>query len=188
MKKNILALMALVATMNLNAQFVLTPNNFVLENDASKNYEVLYFDSISKHDLYRFAKSYLEGIFNNPQKVLNCTEDDHIIVDYEGDSFSVSGGWSWAKYDVCYKYTFEFKDGKIRVIPFFKNIVQRGGQSDGKIIPLIGSNFMGKDAVFGEKSGKCIFKKGKQMAENETNAFIAEFANGIKKAKSDSDW
>lgn len=120
--------------------------------------------------------------------ILNCTEDDHIIVDYEGDSFSVSGGWSWAKYDVCYKYTFEFKDGKIRVIPFFKNIVQRGGQSDGKIIPLIGSNFMGKDAVFGEKSGKCIFKKGKQMAENETNAFIAEFANGIKKAKSDSDW
>lgn len=30
MKKIILALMALIATLNLNAQFVLTPNNFVL--------------------------------------------------------------------------------------------------------------------------------------------------------------
>ena len=188
MKKLFFVLVALFATLNLNAQFVLTPNNFVLEKDANKNYDVLYFDSISKHDLYRFAKSYLEGVFNNPQKVLNCTEDDHITVDYEGDSFSVSGGWSWAKYDVCYKYTFEFTDGKIRVIPFCKNIVQRGGQSDGKVIQLIGSNFLGKDAVFGEKSGKCIFKKGKQMAENETNTFIAEFEKGIRNAKAESDW
>lgn len=188
MKKFILSLMALIATLNLNAQFVLTPNNFVLESDYSKDYEVMYFDGVSKHDLYRFAKSYLESIFNHPQKVLNCSEDDHITVDYEDDGFSVSGGWSWAKYDVCYKYTFEFKDGKIRVIPFFKNIVQRGGQSDGKIIPLVGSNFIGKDAVFGEKSGKCIFKKGKEKAEKETNAFIAEFESGIKKAKADSDW
>lgn len=171
----------------MQAQFVLTPNNFVLESDNSKNALVIPFEGISQHNLYKYAKSYLESLFNNPQKVMTCTDDEQITVDWEGSNFSVSGGWSWAEYAVNYKYTVEFKEGKIRFIPYFKYVLQHGGQSSGKQIDLIGSNFMSKNAVFNKK-GKCIFSKAKERADSETNAFVAELKAAINKGQADSDW
>lgn len=105
MKKCIYLLFVLLLSINAQAQFVLTPNNFALGSDNSKNALVIQFDGISLHDLYKYTKSYLESVFNNPQKVLSCTENEQITVDWEGSDFSVSGGWSWAKYAVNYKYT-----------------------------------------------------------------------------------
>lgn len=188
MKKLIYFLFTLILSINAQAQFVLTPNNFVLESDNSKSSLVIPFEGTSLHELYKYTKSYLESVFNNPQKVLNCTEDEQITVDWEGSDFSVSGGWSWAKYAVNYKYTIEFKDGKIRFIPYFKYVLQHGGQSSGNQIDLVGTNFaVGKNVVFNNK-GKCVFKKAKDRAESETNGFVNDLTAAIKKAKQDSDW
>lgn len=187
MKKLFYLLFASLISVNVQAQFVLTPNNFVLESDNSKNALVIPFEGTSLHDLYKYTRSYLESLFNNPQKVLNCTEDEQITVDWEGSNFSVSGGFSWAEYAVNYKYTIEFKEGKIRFIPYFKYVLQHGGQSSGKQIDLIGSNFMSKSAVFNKK-GKCIFSKAKEKADSETNGFVKALTAAINKAKQDSDW
>lgn len=190
MKKRlcIAVLLIVCSVISLKAQFVLTPHNFVAEEDSSKNYIVVPFEGMSKHDLYIAAKGYLEGIFNNPKKVLTCTEDENIVVDYEGNNFSISHGFSWAEYAVLYKHKIDFKDGRIKISPLFKYAIQHGGNRDGNIIELNGSNFFGKGAVFGSKSGNLIFKKAKERAENECNLFIMGLEGGITKAKKDSDW
>ena len=181
-------LLIIFSVTSLKAQFVLTPRNFISEEDSSKNYIVVPFKGMSKHDLYIAAKGYFESIFNNPKEVLTFTEDENIVVDYEGDDFSISYGFSWARYAVLYKHKIDFKDGRIRISPFFKYAIQHGGNRNGHIINLNGSNFLGKDAVFGSKSGNLIFKKAKEIAENECTLFVMGLEDGITKAKKDSEW
>lgn len=178
--------------LNLNAQVIiptmeLKHNGFV-GNDSIKNFVVIEIPNTPKSELYKKTLVYLNTIYVNPQKVLTFVENESIIIN--GLTETIKGSLPWNKYQVFYRISIQFKDGKIKFEPTIKEIVESG---TGNIVRNYYVNdkdspnpseinciwlFNGKDSYF-------IFNKElKQNTDKWINSYIINLIEGITK----NDW
>ncbi|MFA4867995.1 MAG: DUF4468 domain-containing protein [Pedobacter sp.] len=119
MKKTlIIAILLLVTQLGFAQYFKLMPKGFV-SNDNS-DFTVVNVPNVKQNDLYKNVLNAINSIFKNPQKGLSVVEGESIsITAYEEGvlpiKLSNGLGKSVRKYDLSYKLTFLFKDGKIRI-------------------------------------------------------------------------
>lgn len=107
--KKLLLILSLVSVASFaNAQFLLTPTGFVDKANPDKDYVVLNVDGKTKAELYKNTLVYLNSIYSNPKEAISTVD---------GESITVSAIDESALAAVYNKYTFsfEFKDGKIKV-------------------------------------------------------------------------
>lgn len=162
-----------------NAQFKLTSSGFVSTEDEAKNYTVIEVPNTSKNELFKRAKMYLNGLYNNPKFVTSEVDNEQIVIDaLDAEElriiFVMNGPNLW---QYSYKYTFEFKDNKVRFIPVFKCLANIQNNDE---IGLIGVNVMGNFSGIFNKKGKCLKDKAKEAVETSTNDYFAAFVNAIK--------
>jgi hypothetical protein len=113
-----MAILLLVAQLSFAQYFKLTPKGFV-SNDNSE-FTVVDAPNVKKMDLYKNVLNAINSIYRNPQKGLSVVEGESIsITAYEEEvlpiKLSNGLGKTIRKYDLSYKLTFLFKDGKIRI-------------------------------------------------------------------------
>ncbi|MEN5231497.1 DUF4468 domain-containing protein [Sphingobacterium faecium] len=113
-----MAILLLVAQLSFAQYFKLTQNGFV-SNDNS-DFTVVDVPNVKQKDLYKNVLNAINTLYKNPQKGLSVVEGESIsITAYEEEVLPIklSNGLGKAirKYDLSYKLTFLFKDGKIRI-------------------------------------------------------------------------
>ncbi|MFP3596966.1 DUF4468 domain-containing protein [Chryseobacterium sp. SIMBA_029] len=119
MKKTLsIAVLLLLAQLSFAQYFKLTPKGFV-SNDNS-DFAVVNVPNAKQKDLYKNVLNAINSMYSNPQKGLSVVEGESIsITAYEKEvlpiKLSNGLGKSIRKYDLSYKLTFLFKDGKIRI-------------------------------------------------------------------------
>ena len=118
--KNILSItiLLLVSQLSFAQYFKLSPAGFV--SSDNKDYTVVDAPNVKKMDLYKNVLNAINTIYKNPQKGLSVVEGESIsITAYEEGvlpiKLSNGLGKTLRKYDLSYKLTFLFKDGKIRI-------------------------------------------------------------------------
>lgn len=189
MKKILLVFaMVLLAASGVSAQFKLTSEGFVSIEDETKGYIVIEVPNTPKNELFKKTKMYLNGLYNNPKFVTSEVDNEQIVIDaLDAEElriiFSMSGPNLW-KYS--YKYTFEFKDNKLRFVPFFKSLENTQNNNE---IDLIGSNVMGSVSGIFNKKGKCLKDKAKEEVETSVNAYVKELINALNnQTQPTEDW
>lgn len=115
--------------------------------DETKNYAVIEVPNTSKNELFKRAKMYLNGLYNNPKFVTSEVDNEQIVIDaLDAEElriiFFLNGPNLW---QYSYKYTFEFKDNKVRFIPVFKCLENTQNNNE---IGLIGVNVMGNCSAY----------------------------------------
>lgn len=171
-----------------NAQFKLTSSGFVTTEDETKNYAVIEVPNTSKNELFKKTKMYLNGLYNNPKFVTSEVDNEQIVIDaLDGKElrivFVMNGPNLW---QYSYKYTFEFKDNKLRFIPVFKCLSNTQNNDE---INLIGVNVMGNCTGIFNKKGKCLKDKAKTEIETSTNAYLAALINALNNPEQPAeDW
>lgn len=119
MKKTLsIAILLLLAQLSFAQYFKLTPKGFV-SNDNS-DFTVVNVPNVKQKDLYKNVLNTINSMYSNPQKGLSVVDGESIsITAYEKEvlpiKLSNGLGKSIRKYDLSYKLTFLFKDGKIRI-------------------------------------------------------------------------
>lgn len=113
-----MAIFVLVAQLSFAQYFKLTPKGFA-SNDNNE-FTVVNVPNVKKMDLYKNVLNVINSIYKNPQKGLSVVEGESIsITAYEEEvlpiKLSNGLGKTIRKYDLSYKLTFLFKDGKIRI-------------------------------------------------------------------------
>ena len=113
-----IVMLVLVTQLSFAQYFKLTPKGFV-SNDNS-DFTVVEVPNVKQKDLYKNVLNAINSLYKNPQKGLSVVEGESIsITAYEEEVLPVklsNGlGKTIRKYDLSYKITFLFKDGKIRI-------------------------------------------------------------------------
>lgn len=119
MKKTLsIVMLVLVTQLSFAQYFKLTPKGFV--SDENTDFTVVEVPNVKQKDLYKNVLNAINSLYKNPQKGLSVVEGESIsITAYEEEVLPVklsNGlGKTIRKYDLSYKITFLFKDGKIRI-------------------------------------------------------------------------
>lgn len=188
MKKLVLILMMVVlCELSVNAQFKLTNKGFVSTKDETKDQIVIDMEGTAQ-ELFTKTKKYLSTIYNSPKTVIDEVGTEQITIDAIDSKemrviFSMNGPNIW---QFNYKYVIQFKDGKLRITPYFKRLLNTANSSE---ISLIGSNIMGTtNGVFNNK-GKCLKDKAKEEIEASVNGYVLALEKALKNSKQqDENW
>lgn len=119
MKKTLsIVMLVLVTQLSFAQYFKLTPKGFV--SDDNSDFTVVEVPNVKQKDLYKNVLNAINSLYKNPQKGLSVVEGESIsMTAYEEEVLPVklsNGlGKTIRKYDLSYKITFLFKDGKIRI-------------------------------------------------------------------------
>lgn len=195
--KNIgIAIFLLVTQLSFAQYFKLTPSGFL--SNEKNDFTVVDVPNVKQKDLYRNTLNAINSIFKNPQKGLSVVEGESIsITAYEEKVLPVklsNGlGKTIRKYDISYKLTFLFKDGKIRInSPDFeaKRYVEstyRGssGWSGDEWVTLKLVKFGKSKLYLFEDDGKIRFEDAYNGLNNHFNSLIKEIIN---KSQNINNW
>lgn len=192
MKKILLLVIGLfpILTFGQNSypKMELKPNGFVAE-DSTKNYIVLDFPEQSKDQLYKSALTYLNSIYNNPQRVLNVSEGESIVVN--GFTNSIKGSLDWYEYPMNYQILIEFKDARIRVVPSIlslEEIVSKDLKHKYYVKNTDSSNSVEINSIYmwsNKIGGFFLFQENlKNSIDSWLNAYISMLGNSMQK----EDW
>ncbi|MCX8526338.1 DUF4468 domain-containing protein [Chryseobacterium formosus] len=195
--KNIsIAILLLVTQLSFAQYFKLTPAGFL--SNEKNDFTVVDVPNVKQKDLYRNTLNAINSIFKNPQKGLSVVEGESIsITAYEEEVLPVklSNGFGKTirKYDLSYKLTFLFKDGKIRInSPDFeaKRYVEgtyRGASGwTGDEWVTLKLVKIGKSKLYlFEDDGKIRFEDAYNGLNNHFNSLIKEIIN---KSQSINNW
>jgi len=113
-----IVILLMVTQLSIAQYFKLTPKGFV--SDDKSDFTVVDVPNVKQMDLYKNVLNAINTIYKNPQKGLSVVEGESIsIAAYEEEvlpiKLSNGIGKTVRKYDLSYKLTFLFKDGKIRI-------------------------------------------------------------------------
>lgn len=197
MKKTLsIAVLLLITQLSFAQYFKLTPKGFV--SNENSEFTVVNVPNVKQKDLYKNVLNAINSIFKNPQKGLSVVEGESIsITAYEEEvlpiKLSNGLGKTIRKYDLSYKLTFLFKDGKIRInSPDFeaKRYVEgtyRGssGWSEGGWVTL---NLIkvGKSKLYlFEDDGKVRYEDAYNGLNNHFNSLLKQI---IEKSQNINNW
>ncbi|MGJ1360605.1 DUF4468 domain-containing protein [Sphingobacterium spiritivorum] len=188
MRKYLLTIfiMAIVSGMAFGQEFKLIQSGFVDIIDNNKNFIVLDLPGKTKNELYNTTLKFISSTYNNPNFVTTKVEGEQIVIDAIGQGVSkrtmrLSESNIW---DLNYKLIIDFKDGKIKVEPIFKNY----DNLEGSNVVLTGKKVLGN--IFGlyTDKGKPNSEKAIKDAEAFINDIIKRYADYIKLSKDNNDW
>ena len=180
--RKFLFFLLVMASITASAQFKLTINGFVSEEDNSKDYLVYTFEGMSQEDLYVKVLSFVHKKYKNPDVVLNEIKNEMITISGAqescisvdkpkkilGSKYSFSGG-----YDLEYTIPIQFKDGRIKVdAPNF----ECKGKSGGKNAYLVLS---GSNGGFGAEVRTGLFKKNGEPSRENAIKMLEDYFNGF---------
>ena len=158
MKKVQLLICAIFLSLVANAQFILTPNDFVDKTKPDNSYLVFDFDGKTQKEIYELALNSLIQIYNSPKDVISKAEYTGITVTGIGSEKVAYKIWG---YDIYYSLTLQFKDGKMKV--------------DAPNIILI--KHPNPKATISEISMKNIFDKNGEIKNEKTKTSIESYFN-----------
>ena len=191
MKKTGLLIIAIfIALSGFSQEFKLTPDGFInLSDSVSKDYTVIEAPGLSKAELYKKVKMYVNRVYNNPKFVSSDIENEQIVIDGRSSKssmiiFQLSGNNIW---HLNYKYDIQFRDGRINFSPYFKYLDNEG---DFNKVELIGSSVLGNATGVFNKKGKVLRDKAQTFIENVVNADLEEIKKEILSAEvsKDDNW
>jgi len=171
MKRIFILFAAMFAVYYSFAQVVkITPNNFVDENDNTKNYVIIEAPGKSKEQLYSNVLTFVRKYYNNPKYVTTATENQQIVVDALANeavktTIVLAGNNLW---DLEYKAVMEFKDGRIKLEPMFKFL----NNGEGTNISLIGKKVLGSAYGLFNDKGKALKDKPIILIDEFMNSYI----------------
>ena len=191
-----IAILLLVTQLSFAQYFKLTPTGF-LSNEKS-DFIVVDVPNVKKKDLYTNMLNAVNAIFKNPQKGLSVVEGESIsITAYEEKvlplKLSNGLGKTIRNYDISYKLTFLFKDGKIRInSPDFEarryvESTYRGssGWSGDEWVTLRLVKAGKSKLYLFEDDGKIRFEDAYNGLNNHFNSLIKEI---ISRSQSINNW
>lgn len=169
------------------AQFTLTSAGFVASADSSQTYVVFDAPGTTQAELYKKALVYLSGLYASPKNAISPIEGEAITVNgFAKDAVKMKVLYLNPSWDINYTFTFQFKDGKMRVMqPSINKISTRTGDiyRTASILPDSRSN------------NKEIYNKKAELkdaaAKASLEAFINNFINTSVQAinkPSDKNW
>lgn len=188
MKKTLLLLLFLSSMfLSANAQFKLTINGFVLEEDASKNYIVCSYDNLGKDILFTNVMTYLTKKYISAKDVISKVDNEIITLkSFHPQKINAK----MLNYDLLFTMSISFRDDKIKIdAPGFECT----SSFDGRPFRLTMS---GSNKGFGSEVTNGLFKKDGKPSLDKTifqlEDFFNSFANEICRAASGidnkSDW
>ena len=185
MKKVLFMLAAWLIYLSANAQFKLTINGFVDENDIEKDYVVYNFEGETQESLYTKVLKFINTSYKSPKDVINEVKPEMITISgfqescisigkvkkVLGQSMSMTGGD-----DLQYNISIRFKDGKIRIdAPSFECT----GKSGTKTSRLV---LQGSNGGFGTEVRTGLFKKSGEPSRENAIKMLEDFFNEFCKA------
>lgn len=154
-----------------------------------KIYQVLTFDGYSQKELYDMVRNNIVKAYKSADNVMTEDEPNAIMVDAAENDLIVSHYETTAdRGTTLCRYTigFEFKDGKIKVMPCMGKVTYLGHYQTTSFESLILSEFINWD------NQKFIAKEYGRVQDCETkiNTFIFElvYGNYIESKSSNGDW
>lgn len=163
----------------------ITKDGFLTDDETPKDFVVLNFEGVSKEDLYKRTKYFVNNYYNNPKYVSSEIEGEQIVIDGRTSSYAkviytLSGNNVW---HMNYKFNLEFKDGRLKFQPIFKSLENEDLTDE---IPLIGRKILGNRTGVFDQKGNPLRIKGNEFINESVQDFISELKNSIE-AKTD-DW
>lgn len=174
--------------MNSKGQAVhITPTGFVDSNDNTKDYIVIEVPNQSKENIYTSVKKFVNTNFNNPKFVTSEVLNEQIVVDARDSDpikvvFRLSGSNIW---HFNYKYTIDFKEGKIKFTPYFKYL---DNEEDNQQIGLTGVGVMGNASGLFNKNGKPLREKANSIIDESVGKFVKDLTEFLINKTDKKDW
>lgn len=113
MRKILLFILAL-HSLSVFAQFKLTLNGFISENDSSKSYIVYDFEGMDVNTLYKKTISSINTMYVSSDNVVNEAPGESININARKTGICQIKYIMKYNYDAKYNVIIRFKDGKIR--------------------------------------------------------------------------
>ena len=199
--KQLFLLLILIATFGTaRAQFKLTINGFVDQEDETKDYVVMEFANIPQDSLYNMVSKFVLSTYKSPNDVISELKPEMLTLnafqpscisltkvrEINGQKRSFTGG-----YDMQYTIAIRVKDGKIRIdAPTFEcTMVGIGGKRNRLV--MYGSNGgFGSEVRVGlfKKNGDPASKNAINMLEDFFNEFCKQLVASINSNNGDNDW
>ena len=197
MKKTLIFLIFMILiSLNIKGQngipkMELKQNGFVgVELDSTKNFIVIEIPNKKKSDLYKSTLIYLNGIYNNPQKVLSTIENEAIVIN--GLTNLIKDKDELYDYRLFYNINIQFKDGKLKFQPTVTELIEIFSSINRESRIYIANTDSPKDIEI-----NCIWMESKKSKEyflfkdnikikldNWVNDYMTNLLNGIEK----NDW
>jgi hypothetical protein len=184
--KHLILVLLLIAPAAGYSQFKLTPLGFVSDVDSTKNYVVTEAPGSTQAQLYKSALLYLSSLYVSPKEVLSTIENESITVNaIATKAIKMKVLYLNPSWDVNYTVTFQFKDGKLRILqPSINRITTQTGDVY-RTASVIGGSGSNHKEIYNKK-GELKQKDGKQNLELMINAYVSAASKGILAAKNDN--
>lgn len=171
MKHLSIVIVLLLITFSAKAQFVLTPNGFVTDDD--KNFYVLNFEGKSQQELYDAVEIWAGGRYASPKDVVSPSLNAaQITINAVVDKLTyMPKRVISVPIDVNYTFQILFKDNKIRFNVPIINRMDAEGQVEQQLY-LVRPSIVG-DGIF-SKSGKLLDQLSKYKLEKHFNDIVEE--------------
>lgn len=184
MKKILFTLVILCGFLISKGQeFELTKDGF---RSGDKEFVVLDFPNKTQSELFKLAKSYLGSMYNNPKYVTTEQVNEEIFIDgLVRDLVKTTLTLSGANiYSFEYKIKLNFKDGKIRFEPFFKEL----SNSEGHDVVLVGKKILGTSLGLFSEKGKVNNEKAVKACSDFMSKYVKDLVLAINKGTESSNW
>lgn len=164
----------LISVISILAQeIVVTPSGLRDKNDLQKTYVVIKIDSIKQDQLFKFAISYVNKNYKNPDQVIKGKTDNEYVrfITHVPYFLKVNNSGAMIDIDADYSTELNFKDGKVKYeITELNMYAQNGGYK----VLFTGGLF----------EGYPIFNKKNELKRQDTKSDIENyFNNQIKSLK-----
>jgi len=177
MKIKLLTLsLVLISSLSYGQFFKITTGGFINEADTSKNFYVMDHTKLTKSELYEKSLIYFNGLFASPKDVISTVQDESITLNFV-ESYKIVMGYLW---NVNMSYTFNFKDGKVKVSAPYINKIYNDGL--GNI--SINVNGQPENYPIYKRNGKGEIRdsdglKTKSILEEKANTFVLKYINSL---------
>ena len=166
--------------------FKLTSQGFISSSDSTKNYIVVEALGKSQAELYKKTMLYLSGIYVSPKEVLSTVEGEAITVNAIAEkAVKMKVLYLNPSWDVNYTITFQFKDGKVRILqPSINSLATRTGDIY-RTAHISGGSGPNHKEIYNRK-GELKQKDGRENLELMINAYVDAAVKGITSSKQDN--
>ncbi len=165
--------------------FELAPNGMVSSTENEKKFVVLEFPEKNQTELFDLAHSYIVSTFNSAKDVMSESRPNVLSVNAILPCIFKAG----FNYDVLvsYKYSFTFKDGRVKVdFDVLSFSLPPQSKNPKFSIGLTASGF-GSYGVF-KKNGAVASAPTKNAIEDCANGLTKGLADALAEKNTDDDW
>ncbi len=177
--------LSLVSLTSYSQSFNLTPSGFVSSADSTKNFIVVDAAGLSQAQLYKHSMLYLSSLYVSPKDVLSTIDNESITVNaIAKKAIKMKVLYLNPSWDVDYTITFQFKDGRMRILQPSVNGMNTFTGDLYRTASIRGGSGRNHKEIYNGK-GELKQKDGKENLELFINSYLHTAATGIIAVKED---